>query len=114
MAGVAGADILPPRPDFAQGFDAADLRKQKHQSLRDTIIFSEDGHRFVLNRHSKLFIAKSFLRLRLLRAGQLVSDYAAPGFRDQGHPAFLCDQGGNEFILAVVVKITHVKILDVA
>jgi hypothetical protein len=31
------AEILPPRPGFAQGFDPAGLQRQKLQSLRDTI-----------------------------------------------------------------------------
>ena len=47
-------------------------------------------------------------------AGQLVSNDGAFGFADQGHPPFLDDQGGYEFILTVVVEITHCKVLDVS
>jgi len=31
------ADLLPPRPGLAQGFDLAELRRQKQHSLREPI-----------------------------------------------------------------------------
>ena len=55
----------------------------------------------------------SLLGPRLLRAGQLVTDDGALGI-GQGNSTFFKDQGGYEFVLAVIVEITDGKVLDVA